>query len=706
VQANQGAGRRWWLPLLLIVVVGAALYANALHGPFLLDDQRSIDENESVRQPGSIGAILHPPGQSPMTGRPIANLSLALNYAVGGLQVEGYHAVNIGIHILAALALFGVLRRTFARMSYFRPRPEVTGQVAATIRAGDGPRGFWLQPVGTGADALALICALIWLVHPLNSEAVNYVTQRTETLMGLFFLLTLYAAIRALDARAPRKWMALAGVMAYCAVGSKETALTLPLILVLWDRAFAFPTLRDAWKQRWRLYGMVAASWLLFALFAPDLPFFAENGFEQQVSRWTYLLNQGPAIAQYLKLTLWPGALVFDYGAPLPVSLGTMWPGLLLVAVLLAVTVIALVRWPAVGFWGAWFFITLAPASSIIPIPTEVAAERRMYLPLIALVVLAATGVHRLMAKAGERRAAPIGVAVVGVVLITLGALTIRRNIEYQSALTIWQTSLDRWPQPRAREHLSMALRDAGRIEESIAQLKIAAPDSANARLAFASALLERGELAQAIAHFRQYVRDNPNSRNILMAREEFALALMRAGDTAGAVEQLEAVTKQVPEYARGHVMLADARLQANDVAGATLAYRRAVELQPNNVLALANLGLLRAQAGDVKEAMTLLRRAVTLEPRALPPRRQIVRLLLAQGRYEETASEARVLAAMAPDDPEAHNLLGIALASSGQFAPAQEQFETVVRLDPSNRDARANLARLKALAPRAPARE
>lgn len=666
---------RPWIPALIVVLAGAAVYANALGGPFLLDDTRSIEQNESIRQADSVMSILHPPRQSPVTGRPIANLTLALNYAAGGLKVEGYHAVNIAIHILAAIALFGVLRHTFARTNGSLP-----------------------------AGPLALASALVWLVHPINSETVNYVTQRTESLMGLFFLLALYCAIRALEASSKRMWMACAGLSAYCAVGSKETALVLPLVVALWDRAFAFPTLRDAWSQRWRVYAMLAASWLLFALFAPELPFFAEHGFEQQVSRWTYLLNQGPAIAQYLKLTVWPWPLVFDYGAPSPVSLGTMWPGLLLVAVLLAAAIVALVRWPRLGFWGAWFFITLAPASSFIPIPTEVAADRRMYLPLVAVIALAAVALWNLLGGP-VRPARRLAWASPVVIIVALGAMTARRNVDYQTALAIWQTSLDRWPQPRARENLSIALRDAGRMEESIAQLEIAAPDSPRARLALASAMLERGALTTAIAHFRQYVNENPRSREIIPARQEFALALMRAGDLTGAIAQLEAVTKQLPEYARGHVALADARLQANDIPGAVADYRRALEVQPDNVMALSSLGFLRAQAGDAQEAMTLLKRAVALEPRALPPRRQIARMLLAQGRFDEMASEARVLAAMAPADPESHNLLGIALASSGQFGEAQTQFEEALRLDPAS-DARANLARLKALARRGPARE
>ena len=396
-------------------------------------------------------------------------------------------------------------------------------------------------------------------------------------------------------------------------------------------------------------------------------------------------------------LSVWPLALVFDYGSVPPASLAAVWPAVLAVVLLLGAAIAALVRFPPIGFWGAWFFITLAPASSIIPIPTEVGAERRMYLPLIAVlavVVLCGWALLQRLRPAWTRKAAG---AVVVVVLIVLGVSTIRRNADYRSGLVIWQTVLDRRPHARAHQHLSMFLRDAGRIDESIAHLRIAAPSMPNAQHALASALLERGETKEAIEVFRAFVTGNPRDPQIVAAREEFALALSLAGDTEGVVEQFRAITAKLPDYARGHVGLAEALLQQKDVDGAEREYRHALRLQPNNVRALANLGQVLASRGESAEALPMLRRALELEPRALPPRRYVVRLLLKEGKAAEAEKEANTLVSMLPDDAEAHNLLGIALASQQRFDAAREQFTRALQIDPAHQQARANLARVNA---------
>ena len=654
------------------MIAGTAVYANSLRGPFLLDDRRAIVDNTTIRRLSPISTPLHPPRQSPVTGRPLVNLSFAVNHAIGGLAVEGFHAGNIAVHVLAALALFGVLHRTFARTS--------------------------IAGIQSAARLLALICALVWVVHPLNSEAVNYATQRTELMMGLFSLVTLYAAIRALG-KGARRWEWIAAAAAFCAVASKETALTLPLIVALWDRAFHFGGVREAWASRRRLYGLLAASWLLFGYFSPELPFFREGGFELHVSRGTYLLHQASMVVQYLTLSVWPRALVFDYGAVPPTTLGAVWPALSVVVVLLIASVVAFLRVPAVGFWAAWFWITLAPASSFIPIPTEVGAERRMYLPLIGVVVVIAVGITVLLRKLPSTDArVRIGVAAAAVVAIGLGGFTVRRNVDYQSGLRIWQDVLNRRPHFRAHEHVSMYLRDAGRIDESIVHLRTAAPESPKARHALASALLERGDVAESVGQFREFVTQNPNSSEIVRAREEFAVALARAGDREGALEQYRIITSLAPDYARGHLGLADAFFRRNDWDGAMREYREALRLQPDNVGALASLGALLASRGERAEALTVLRRAVTLEPRALPPRRDIVQLLLEANDFVEMEKEARAWASFAPRDPEVHNLLGVALASQQQFGPAGERFEEALRLDPSHQEARANLLRIQGL--------
>jgi len=156
----------------MVVFAALAVYHNSFSGPFIFDDRRAITENLTIRHPWS--ALAPPSTGGGVIGRPLVNLSLALNYAVGGLKVWGYHATNLAIHILAGLTLFGIVRRTLLRQGY---------------------GGHTLLRLDS-ATALAFTVALLWVVHPLQTESVTSIIQRTESLMGLFYLLTLYCFIR------------------------------------------------------------------------------------------------------------------------------------------------------------------------------------------------------------------------------------------------------------------------------------------------------------------------------------------------------------------------------------------------------------------------------------------------------------------------------------------------------------------------------
>src|SRR5215831_4594622 len=165
--------RKYVVALLLAIAV--ATYWNALDAPFVWDDDIAITTNSSIHD---VTTSLNPPIETPVSGRPLVNLSLALNYAFGGLNTSGYHALNLGIHVACALLLFGIVRRTLRR-----------------VRADSS---------AVSPDGVTLAAALVWMVHPLLSETIDYTTQRSESLMGLFFLLTLYAAIRAREPRQKR----------------------------------------------------------------------------------------------------------------------------------------------------------------------------------------------------------------------------------------------------------------------------------------------------------------------------------------------------------------------------------------------------------------------------------------------------------------------------------------------------------------------
>ena len=230
----------------------------------------------------------------------------------------------------------------------------------------------------------------LWAVHPLQTESVTYVIQRMESLMGLFLLLTLYCVIRGHDS--PRRLWWFAGAVACCALGTatKEGMATAPIIVLFYDRVFLADSWADLWHKRSRLYIGLAATWLiLITLIVINK---ARGGTLlgfPAVSWWRYAQNQFGAAAHYLRLALWPDSLCIDYGWQTSTLPGS-W---IAVGVMLAVCLLAATRWalanaPPLGFLSAWFILTLAPSSSLVPI-RDMVAEHRMYLPLAAMVTLA-----------------------------------------------------------------------------------------------------------------------------------------------------------------------------------------------------------------------------------------------------------------------------------------------------------------------------
>jgi hypothetical protein len=156
----------------ILALVGSLVYLNSLWKPFMFDDMSAIVNNDRIRRLSDVPKVLSPERERPVAGRPLVNLSFAVNYAIGELDVVGYHALNILVHVLCGMLLFAVIRQAL-----------LLPQLPAALSDRAAPLGF--------------VVALLWMVHPLNSEVVTYVTQRTESMMAFFYLLTLYASLRA-----------------------------------------------------------------------------------------------------------------------------------------------------------------------------------------------------------------------------------------------------------------------------------------------------------------------------------------------------------------------------------------------------------------------------------------------------------------------------------------------------------------------------
>jgi tetratricopeptide (TPR) repeat protein len=592
--AAEATGRQHvWLAGLALGLATAAAYVTSFQGAMVFDDLYAIVANPTIRDLGQPGAVLFPPGDIGGTigGRPVVNLTLALNYAISGLDPWSYHAVNLGIHLLAGLALFGLVRRTVLRSAAAAPCRDT-------------------------ALLLALAVASLWALHPLQTESVTYLVQRAESLMGLCYLLTLYCFVRSVESPHPRRWQAAAFAACLAGMGCKEVMVTAPLLVLGYDRIFVAGSWREAWRLRRGLHVALPATWLLLAvLVAGTANRGGTAGFGTAVAWWEYALTQCAALPHYLRLALWPHPLVFDYGTPLVRSFAPVALPAALLLLLLGATGWALARKPALGFLGAAFFLLLAPSSSVVPVATQTMAEHRMYLPLAAVLTLLALGASAL---AGRRAL----VALLALAAVA-GGLTARRNLDYRSELTLWTDTVAHRPEnPRARTNLGIALVEAGRLPEAVAQFEESLhlqPETAATELNLCLALTRLNRAAEAVPHGEAAVRLDPRSAD---ARLNLALALDRLGRPAEAVVHYESARRLEPgapdvaaPLAADLVELGNRAAAREDFGAAIDRYRQALAVVPDHAQARNNLANALLVTGQLDEAITQYREALQRNP-------------------------------------------------------------------------------------------
>jgi tetratricopeptide (TPR) repeat protein len=758
----------WRLTVLaagLIVLAALAAYHNSFAGPFVYDDATSIAENGTIRQLWPIWPALSPPrhGQT-VAGRPLLNLSLAINYALGALDVRGYHVANLLIHIAAALLLFGILRRTFL-LPVLRDR------------------------FGSAAAALALASALIWAVHPLQTESVTYIVQRAESLAGLFYLLTLYGVIRgageeslatsplslwervrvramvgkaqttarvsgtsaltpALSRReretseempsavpghppagesGPLFWYSAAVLACLLGMACKEVMVTAPLMVLLYDRTFLAGSFAEAFRRRWGLYLGLAATWGLLACLVFSTGLIHRRPEFGVADPWSYARSQPGVILHYLRLSVWPSPLCFNYEWPVANTCGEIIPGAIAVAALLATTLWGLMGRKPWGFLGAWLLLILAPTSSIMPLG-QLAFEHRMYLSLGAVAVLAVVGGYILWEKflcwsAGRRGQSPFSpemtpgkvglraaekgtvpglttiirwaapVVVLAMAVLALGCATVVRNQDYRSLIALYHDTVEKRPNnPVAHNNLGFALAAEAMTAAAIEQYREALrlkPAYVEAHNNLGNALAALGKSDKAIEQYQAALRLRPH---FAPAHNNLGAALNNAGRVHEAIEHCREALRLKPDYFEADINLGNALVNIGRVNEAIAHYREALRLKPDNADAHNNLGNALAGAGKLDEAVEHYREAVRLTPDDPLPHSNLGKALAKMGKSDEAIKHFHEAVRLNPEDVEALNKLGLALADAGRVSEAIEQYREALRRKPDYAEARNNL--------------
>jgi tetratricopeptide (TPR) repeat protein len=649
----------WRDPVVLAIGLSSAAlltYYNSFSGPFIFDDEPSILSNPTIH---SLWRSWWPPSGDGITvaGRPLLNFTLAVNYAMSGPAVWSYHLTNLTIHVLAALTLMGIVRRTLERMPF-----AATNDVPVASLSPRPPARRSGSAIREAAPLMAFFSALLWMLHPLQTEAVTYIIQRAESLCGLFYFLTLYTFIRGIETRVPpnraiersrtaRGWFALSILFCLAGMATKEVMATAPIIVLLYDRTFGSGGFSAAWHRHRNYYLALAGTWLvLFAFVLASSGRGGTAGFGTQVTPLAYALTQIAAVSHYLRLAFWPTPLVFDYGQTLADSWREIiWPSLLLLP-LAGASLWGAWRGRPAGFCGFFFFAVLAPSSSVVPVVTQTIAEHRMYLALAAVIVPAVVGLHHLLGRKS--------IFLFLVFAVGLGATTERRNRDYRNSLSIWSDTARKRPQnPRAQNNLALALKEQGRNVE-------------------------------ANEHFVRAINLNPN---YVSAHSNWGVALMDQGRLADAIVQLETAVQLAPAHADAQVNLGNALVRMNHLDEAIPHYEAALAVKPA-ADAYYDLGFALAGTGQADEAAKSFLAALQLQSDLPEAHYQLARLAEQANDLSEAERHYAATLRLAPNHAAAHAHFGLLLARSGRLDAAAAQLQAAIGLKPDDANAHANL--------------
>ncbi|MGZ3648967.1 MAG: tetratricopeptide repeat protein [Syntrophales bacterium] len=596
---------RYFVPI-LVAFVGVLAYSNTFTSPFQFDDEGYIVNNPVIRD---FRSFLHPRGISSgytlsPTGMPVplrlvfmtrilGTFSLAINYYLHGLNVTGYHVFNLLIHILNAWLVYFFLRQTFRRNPVHDSKSgnEATG-------------------------VMALLGALLFLCHPVQTHAVTYITSRFVLLASFLSLLSLVAYMRfRLATTGARRYalIVISIVSLVAAMLSKEFSFTMPFIIALYDFSFLPGTVREKLRA--------LAPMALTLPIIPVLLFIQQGSIGAlgstmrtitaadvtRISRVDYLLTQFRVIVLYLRLLVLPIGQNIDHDIPVehslasPAVLGSflLLLGLLILAGHGYYCSIRNGKYPGLrmfSFGIIWFFIALSVESSLIPLG-ELCAEYRVYLPSVGIVMaftsFYTTAIHRFFLLRKAFYAAAL------VLLILLCTATLLRNTVWRSEIALWEDAARKSPAKlRPHQNLGTYYSMQGRFVEARDELQTAIRiDPRNYQLHNNLGIVYRqqGDLGAAMKEYLKTLDLEPSDP---MAHYNIGNIYLAQGNLPEAIREYKACLEIAADYDEAHNNLGIAYEKSGQVELAIMEFKRAISLNPENIKARNNLAMCMRKAG------------------------------------------------------------------------------------------------------------
>jgi protein O-mannosyl-transferase len=618
----------WPKAVPLLILAGLLAYANCVSKTLVFDDDAWIGDHPDLENP--------PAYFKSMEGRPLLAATILALHRVGHNNPLAHHVLNVLIHLAAGLTLYGLVRRTLLA-------PRFGGRYAER------------------APYLAFAVALLWMLHPIQVQCVTYVIQRGESMAGLFYLLILYALVRANEDGSRRfAWYALSVASLVLGFGSKEILASAPAAVILFDRVFLSRSVWDTVRRRWLFYLAFLLVWGAFTAWHLSRATEAQGGigFKLELTPKKYALTEAGVILYYLRICVWPRGLAIDYQSwPWSETLSDAMPDAAIVAGLLLLTVILLFWRPAVGFVCAWFFIVLAPTSSVLPI-VDAVFEHRLYLSLASVTALAVFFGDWFLRTAGLGWLRPYALAAAAV---ALGVLTHLRNEEYRNRAEVWTVAMNRMPNSvRARANLAQGLIAEDRTAEVIPVLDRAlelSPNDPTALQNMAAAYETLGDFASAATYYGRLTEAYPNDANYWRMYAASLLVLARWEEAADAYAK---AAERDPDMAEAHYGRAAAMFELGRDAEAEREVGAATAINkdwPAGVLALARGVLMDEKVRDHpaarRSALTWAKLGIRYLENPSPAQLDTVGLCYAaNGDFAKAAQQSRWSLLLVPDGP------------------------------------------------------
>ena len=530
-------GKKTLIAGMLLSLLSLAAYSNSFNASFQFDDYRQIVWNEAVRNPDNIPRFFTDAGlasalQQLRSYRPLTLSSFAVNYALGGYDVRGYHVFNYLLHSMNALLVFVVVSEVLKGMG------RESGM------------------------AVPFAAASLFALHPIETAAVTYISGRAVLLASVFFLLAFYVFLRArrLSVDGLHAGAFLVPVFFLLGLLSKEMAVSLPVIMLLYEVLAVYPVMgnSDGWRRRrvW-VYVAVLAVCTCFIVLKGRLQG-SLTGSDEGYRVFEYLMSQSKALLLYARLMLLPVNQNADYYMPVTWSPDVLvGVSILLIAAYMYLLYRLSVKDRASAFFGLWFLVALAPESSLVPI-ADIAVEHRLYLPSVGLLAaLTALAARQDIKPASLKKAA----ALIALLLMTL---TLNRNTVWATPMTFWSDAAKKAPHsPRAHLNLGDLMMEEGRYKHAIAQFTRTLeenPDYIKAYNDSGLCYMYMGRYDEALQNFETAVEVFPGYAE---AYRNMGLTYFRMGRYKDAVAPLEKALRIMPSLAdaRRYLALSNERL-------------------------------------------------------------------------------------------------------------------------------------------------